>query len=513
MALEYWIHPAIGIARVGNSDEHFLGPEKPGEVPDAAGSYRDAQDKIKRQGQRFRIYEYEVTGSNATPIREITADDATITWHVHLVNRKGALDQDTAFRLRTSPAAPRNVDVPKERVTIDPGITDIRIGDSPKHLPDTFLDEPVELGSISVEASGRLIVIGGRGKAESVPAGDQILHWANNDGWYDDTSDGVISATIDLPTGSESTAKSARILVAPPAYAPGIDNVVTLYNAVLNAAWQQHPSVVPQAVEPNFTADIQPILRRTVLLQWTSRKAWFGHRQGRGNFLDRDQLANFLGNNDRDPSSAAYQRRRAIFGRLVVPNDSLPPQDQLPGPRDMPMLAEATALQTSLTPLQYEMMRQWSLGIFKVEPPVDTRTPMQVEVDDLDRAALEPATGAPWFPGIECWSILSRPETFDTPFRPKASIEPGYLTIGNALPWQADFAACSVQDGEGWWPSQRPNAVMRQVNGQWRALQPWVPPAWSLRDMVDQWMDLGFIVEQDDQFVETWRLVSDQPVG
>jgi hypothetical protein len=54
---------------------------------------------------------------------------------------------------------------------------------------------------------------------------------------------------------------------------------------------------------------------------------------------------------------------------------------------------------------------------------------------------------------------------------------------------------------------------MRQVNGQWRALQPWVPPAWSLRDMVDQWMDLGFIVEQDDQFVETWRLVSDQPVG
>ncbi|HST23630.1 MAG TPA: LodA/GoxA family CTQ-dependent oxidase, partial [Blastocatellia bacterium] len=35
--VRYAIYPAIGIARVGNSPEHFIGPEAPGEVPKPAG--------------------------------------------------------------------------------------------------------------------------------------------------------------------------------------------------------------------------------------------------------------------------------------------------------------------------------------------------------------------------------------------------------------------------------------------------------------------------------------------
>jgi hypothetical protein len=513
MQKEYWIHPAIGIARVGNSDEHFLGPEKPGDVPDAGGSYKDEQGQIKRQAQRFRIYEYEVDGSNATPIREITADDATITWQVHMVNRKGALDEETAFQLRTSPAGPRNVGEAKERVTIDPGKTEIKAGDSPKTLVDTFLDDSVELGRISVEDSGRLVIVGGQGKSESVPPGDTSLDqrrdgWINNDGWYDGTSDGVVSAAIEFDDRPPvSTDQDARIIGAPPSYAPAIENVVTLYDAVLNAAWQQHPSVAPQVVEPNFEADILPILRRVVMLQWTSGNARRGHRSGLGNFLDSDQLANLLANNDRDRNSEAYNRRRRIFVRLVVPRSSNPPESPLSGRKDMPRLADAPGLETSLTPHQYEMMRQWSLGVFEVGSPVDNRTPVQREVDDLDRAAIESATGAPWFPGIESWSILSRPETFERPFRVKSSVEPGYLTIANALPWQADFRACSIEGGEGWWPSQRPNVVTREVNGQFEELKKWVPDDWLLRDMVDRWMALGFIVEKDDRFVENWRNV------
>ncbi|QKV96531.1 hypothetical protein HUT19_36555 [Streptomyces sp. NA02950] len=43
------IHPAIGIARVGNSTtEFFHGPELPDERPARPGFYRDAQGAIKR---------------------------------------------------------------------------------------------------------------------------------------------------------------------------------------------------------------------------------------------------------------------------------------------------------------------------------------------------------------------------------------------------------------------------------------------------------------------------------
>src|SRR6266498_3870043 len=99
MRRESRIHPAIGIARVGNSsDRYFVGPEAPGvppslNEPDVATSshaaYKDDQGRIKRQGARFRIYEYTHDDADVlTEVREITAADAHIEWEVHLVNRK-----------------------------------------------------------------------------------------------------------------------------------------------------------------------------------------------------------------------------------------------------------------------------------------------------------------------------------------------------------------------------------------------------------------------------------------
>jgi len=97
----YRIHPAIGVARLGNSPtDYFLGPESPRIVPplvaadappDAKATRRDAEGRIKRQGQRFRIFEHTLGSDGAiTSSREITADDATITWRVHLANSKAA---------------------------------------------------------------------------------------------------------------------------------------------------------------------------------------------------------------------------------------------------------------------------------------------------------------------------------------------------------------------------------------------------------------------------------------
>ena len=82
------IHPAIGVARVGNSpDEWFLGPETPGPHPVPSGGFKDAAGRIKRQVARFRLYGLDAEGQ---VVAEVTSRDAEIQWSVHLANTKAA---------------------------------------------------------------------------------------------------------------------------------------------------------------------------------------------------------------------------------------------------------------------------------------------------------------------------------------------------------------------------------------------------------------------------------------
>ena len=82
------IFPPIGIARVGNSpSEYFIGPEAPGHAPEPAGGFKDKQGRIKRQAARFRIYGYD---KEHQIVAELTEENATISWTVHLANGKGA---------------------------------------------------------------------------------------------------------------------------------------------------------------------------------------------------------------------------------------------------------------------------------------------------------------------------------------------------------------------------------------------------------------------------------------
>jgi len=77
MATLYKIHPAIGVARLGNSpDEFFIGPERIGERPNPPGGFKDAQCRVKRQGARFRIFAHHDDGT----IEEIADAEADITW-------------------------------------------------------------------------------------------------------------------------------------------------------------------------------------------------------------------------------------------------------------------------------------------------------------------------------------------------------------------------------------------------------------------------------------------------
>lgn len=113
------IHPAIGMARVGNTDDYYLGPEtvaglpvpgggdtvgglpiRPGTERDTITSseLRDKYGALKRQGARFRLYAYPGTGEQHYPTgggEEITVGSSVggrrvvdILWTVHLANKK-----------------------------------------------------------------------------------------------------------------------------------------------------------------------------------------------------------------------------------------------------------------------------------------------------------------------------------------------------------------------------------------------------------------------------------------
>src|SRR6185369_13963166 len=118
------IHPAIGIARVGNSpDEYYFGPEIPGGLPIAPGGYKDASGAMKRQAARFRVFGLDTDGR---VVRELTLDDADIRWTVHLANRKASWYQfETALDIpEAEPTSLRNAAYQgdaRDGLVIDPG--------------------------------------------------------------------------------------------------------------------------------------------------------------------------------------------------------------------------------------------------------------------------------------------------------------------------------------------------------------------------------------------------------
>jgi hypothetical protein len=172
------------------------------------------------------------------------------------------------------------------------------------------------------------------------------------------------------------------------------------------------------------------------------------------------------------------------------------------GGGNMPFLPEQAVREApgaALTEVQYKRMERWAQGTFEADwpgaEPVPAplgKLPEQDRPQALDRAALEACVGGPFFPGIEASRVMLDEATYDPqrPFRINANLPPGTLTASMAVPWQADFHACNVQEGADWWPGQRPNEVRR---GQERHAE-WVPFDWNPLDMVEKWSQLGFVV-------------------
>src|SRR5205807_2562293 len=87
----------------------------------------------------------------------------------------------------------------------------------------------IKLGDLHTTDAGRLVVLGGHGKAATWNGTrpDSI----QNSGWYDDTSDGPVRATLQLHGSQEAvTAESAWVIVGVADFAHAVPAIVTLYD-------------------------------------------------------------------------------------------------------------------------------------------------------------------------------------------------------------------------------------------------------------------------------------------
>jgi hypothetical protein len=518
------IHPAIGIARVGNSpEEFFLGPERPGKYP-SVNEYRDSKMLLKRQGARFRLFRYQGRGDkNAEEINIDNPEVKSIEWTVHLVNSKasgrffaGILDQGS--RLRNEKKYPRSSLVLDGRPVSVEGVCQKNDIYCESFIGKKF-PSPLKLGTLLTDSKARLIVLGGHGESGSLvhssltKPGDDF---ANHDNWYDDTSDGWVRATITWKTGKKTHVKSGGswVIVAPPKYAPSLESVITLYDILYQKAIDdklinRNPRLDALAPKerPSFQDDIYPILRRAYEMRWSFARAQVGHQDE----IDLKQLA-------KSNFQKLHLRAKHIVDQFRVPSGN--PKKPGSGTGRMPyvwsdlfdMGADSDSLHpvnATLTQYQYEVMQAWCKGNFtKTRAKKAIPTPMPL---GLDRAALDVCVGAAFFPGIETSFHIRDKFKYIEPFRlDQRTLKPGEVTQQMSLPWQTDFVDCS--DGDTplvWWPAQRPVDVQtgpRRDPVRWARDFKKGKSDLDAAGMVEHWWRLGLLRRTKNGIFESHRV-------
>jgi len=606
---QYRIHPAIGIARVGDAvrsdaskDFYFVGPEIPefpANVDPQSGAQREFKTpdgKVKPQAARFRIFEYEKGNDGKfRPIGEVTTSSAqraaSITWTVHLANRKanfcafhgqaGAEDnplfasygtaQNPRLKVRNDKlktSAER-----KKSLELDPGPQRINGGDTVT-VAHFAIDRDLKqnkpsgetklkirtLGELRSDADGHLIVIGGMGQSDFDPGlgRETIGHFANNDGWFDDMSDGPVEAELTID-GAKQEVAGAWVVVGPPDFVPPIHSYRTMYDslvdvivremdipaddglfagplahiAAMNADWKRNKTI--KDFSPSFTRDIAPILSAIVRLERVHQ-----HQMGpRARFHGSISALDF---NALGGPGSLQGNRDAVFERVRDPN-ALPTQQLQPSqmPAAYGDYFEAAnsrgdksdpAYLHSVSKLQYALLRAWQQGDFVEDWEQVPASPPAITPVGLDRAALENMSGGAFYPGMEASWLFVKKEVWEKPFRLARNrtvgtipvpgegrrdviVEAGAFSQQMALPWQADFLDCSagsvddpsVAGGQrrvGWWPMTRPDEVFPfdrpKDRRPWaRVADPQTPLGFremqSENEMVNLWSTLGFVVE------------------
>ncbi|NET32686.1 MAG: hypothetical protein F6K19_11835 [Cyanothece sp. SIO1E1] len=529
------IHPGIGIARVGNStapgkEGYYIGPEV---TEPASEPIRDASGAIKRQAARFRIYGYNAAGE---VVKELNSNNATIEWTVHLANRKAqwykfvvALDIP---EWNYAPSSRRNPDVKGEdrkQLAIDPGPrtikgkgtsgSDCQFNNGTIVFPDKESGDQVTttvpLGELRTDEVGHLLILGGFGNSGSPT--DQPIYdpndgtsFLNSSGWFDDISDGPVTATVTMTNQGRSEkipVESSWVVVAPPNYAPDILSWRTLYDLLIDtyveAGWLSMPT------RASFAKDILPVLLRLSKLQWVNQG--FANLFGKGcpmDFSDPELIAKLAlppeGNSD-----LYRELRQIIFNTFRPANTESTTRSSWPwiygdAFGSDPSKGGSPRNNLTLSKVRMQLIALWAEGHFdddrtSEQPPSSLdEVPLSEQPAMLDRAALHFCLADAFHPGCELTWPMRHSTLYTRPFRIRHRSEnepepdygqkltqeialqpggplsyqgPGDLTRWMGLPWQADTGYCrSGYDLEydpylpTYWPAHVPNQILTEEN-------------------------------------------------
>lgn len=611
------IHPAIGIARVGNSEEYYLGPEtmagmegetvgdpmgglpiKPGQETQTITSddLRDQNGLLKRQAARFKIYGYsddeikkypsgagnEIKVGSTIDVNGVSKTVKSILWQVHLANKKANswIEPEQGVSAYNGDVTPfvRNPSFPgsapmkvvseedqtcsnsqeifsetarREKLVIDAGPHVVQMGEQikfdgtsqnqyiamgtagpvvtkvtyPRQFPVYPTSAPKTevidtLGEMLTDEYGRLIVLGAYGKASGfegngVYSPDVPLEQAvNNDGWFDDTSDGPVNAVIVFTDGSSHEVEgSAWVVTSDPSYAPQVPNVVSLWEDMYNT-WVENFALEPSMYDPTASTDtpvsnpafslgkgynlnyqpdyenqIRPILNAAHLQMWATNLVASG--QGAHDTVAKQpmkgdkwvEIMNFM----RNPNLSNNENQQNGTRMPLSLGDSVLDDPNNPNSRVQDFLA--------ISRTQYFLMYNWLIN-----DTVTTGTAIGPG-EKLDRNVLGNCLGGRFSPGIEMTFIIRDVDLYQNwkdgdnynpagPFRingakmdysnlaspalavgytptHKTAVEPGDICKFMSIPWHTDYNSCATHPTGNtdsnmtyWsWPAQRPVAV------------------------------------------------------
>jgi hypothetical protein len=295
MATVYRIHPGIGIARLGNSPDQFLiSADMPAALPiecDAEGNslplgagygeeqratrFKDEEGRIKRQAARFGVWVYDDENPQGRPLKigdEVFGGGnhgtlVDIQWRVHLANKKAGwyefrqLEGEHGYDANHPRRNPRVKDFnARQQLIIDPGPRVVSLkgrrqaefgrnggGQYATTFPPPTQPASIDtLGAAMTDDQGRLLVLGGHGNSGTYLFNEfgqpRIDHYANNDGWFDDTSDGPVMARLVMHSEEVDATRyidveyPAWVIAAYPDYVPQIPDMITMDEVVYDLA-------------------------------------------------------------------------------------------------------------------------------------------------------------------------------------------------------------------------------------------------------------------------------------